>query len=90
MSTPSSRSPRNDGPAPEDLAGVPACFEDDQPEVRLGGSQPRKGVRTRGAIVESSGSQKKKMTPSADDLAGIPVSAEGDEDLTARRWKPKK
>jgi hypothetical protein len=90
MSAPIPESARYDNPTPDDLAGIPACIEEDHPTIRSRGSQSRKAVRTRGSLGGPSGRRIAEDTPTADDLAGIPISAEGDEDLTVRPSKAKK
>lgn len=88
---PESRSPHYEKPEPEDLSGIPVCFEEHNPTVVAQGRQGeqpvgRPEIEARGAFRRSRGNR----PPTADDLAGIPVCAEGDEDLTVRPRKPKK
>jgi len=91
MSTPIPEPTRSDKPTPDDLAGVPACIEEDQPTMQVRGSQaPRQTVRSRGSTGGTPGRRIMERTPTADDLAGIPVCAEVDEDLTMPPRKPKK
>ncbi len=90
MSTRIPESTRSDKPSPEDLAGVPACMEEDQPTVQMRGSRAPRAVRSRGSTGAAPRSRIMKRTPTADDLGGIPVCAEGDEDLTVRPRKSTK
>jgi hypothetical protein len=69
-------------PTSAELAGTPACHEDDG---LIHGRQTRMhnpGVGSSPPLTSSS------RAPTADDLAGIPVCAEGEEDLTVRPRKP--
>jgi hypothetical protein len=71
-----------------DLAGTPACKEEDRPTVHLHESRGvkdrgRGGKRSRGGPPTPS----PLAPPTADDLAGIPVAAESEEDLTVRPRK---
>ena len=68
------QSPRPVDPKPDDLAGTPACQEENNPTIRV------RGLKDGNTVSPQSTS----ATPTADDLAGIPVTAEGDEDLTIR------
>jgi hypothetical protein len=98
MSTPLPGLPSPGKPTPDDLAGIPVCLEEDNPTIRTrkshgpqraGGPGVRvRGPRTRGSLSSVQGSQPSKHAPTADDLAGIPVSVEEDEDLTVRTRKP--
>jgi hypothetical protein len=91
MSSPSpeSRSPRFDKPKPEDLAGIPACLEEDNPRLGTQESQDPQVVMHPTVLVGGSlPGWRANRPPTADDLAGIPVCAEGDEDLTVRPRKP--
>jgi hypothetical protein len=90
MSTPTPDSPRHEQPTPDNLAGTPVCQEEDNPTIRVRGS--------RGAKVRGRGGKKGRGTPpapepqplpTADDLAGVPISAESAEDLTVRPRKPR-
>jgi hypothetical protein len=47
-----------------------------------------RGPKRRGSLSGAQGSQPSKRAPTADDLAGLPVSVEEDEDLTVRTRKP--
>ncbi len=58
-------------PTADDLAGVPACIEEDAPTIRLRSPQVS---RTRGGAGEPSAPDTIERTPTADNLAGIPVS----------------
>jgi hypothetical protein len=89
MSTPRPRSPRNEHPTPDDLAGTPICLEDDQSPSGSGGSKLPKAVRTRGSTRGPSGHAIEAPPPTADDLAGIPIIDEAAEDLTVRPSKRK-
>jgi hypothetical protein len=92
MNTAIPESSGHDKPRSEDLAGAPACIEEDHPTIRVRGSQDPQFVRTRGhSILVAAGRQIVERGPTADDLAGIPVSAEEDEDQTAgpRKHHPK-
>ena len=62
----------NGMPTADDLAGTPACREEDAPTIR---------VRTRSDTRTPKPAQ---SPPTADELAGIPIAAEGKEDLTVR------
>jgi hypothetical protein len=94
MNTPVPGSPSPGKPTPDDLAGVPVCLEEDNPTIRTrkshgpqraGGPGVRvRGHKRRGSLSRAQGSQPSKRAPTADDLAGIPVSVEEDEDLTVR------
>jgi hypothetical protein len=91
MSTPKADSRRLDKPTPDDLAGTPVCMEEDRPTIRVLGAR---GVRVRGrggkSIRGAPLAQSSPTRPTADDLAGISVSAEGEEDLTVRPRKPRR
>jgi hypothetical protein len=81
MSTPPADTQSHNKPAPEDLAGTTVCKEEDNATSR---------VRGRGRkIVRGAPPAPPQAPPTADDLAGTPVSAEGEEDLTVRPRKPK-
>jgi hypothetical protein len=90
MSVPIPESSRDDNPAPDDLAGVPACFEEDQPTIRTRGSQSGKLVRTRGSLRGPSGRRIAEQTPTADDLsctcAMREVSETGRANLASHYW----
>jgi hypothetical protein len=88
MSTPVPDPHGHDKPAPDDLAGIPVCKEEDNPTIRARGAR---GVRVRGRggkRVRGAPPAPSQAPPTADDLAGIPVSAEGDEDVKVRPRKP--
>jgi hypothetical protein len=89
MSTPRPRSPRNESPTPDDLAGTPICLEEDESPTRSAGSILPKAVRTRGNIGGRSGHATEPPPTTADDLAGIPITDEAAEDLTVRPSKRK-
>jgi hypothetical protein len=72
-------------PTPDDLAGTPACKEEDLPMIHARVQRSTK-VRERG-LNSARPAPPTDGPPTADDLAGIPVSAEGKEDLTRGRRK---
>jgi hypothetical protein len=83
MSVPSRDARVHDKPTPDDLAGTPACNEEDHsisPDVKARG----RGKST----CTIPPTQPLPSSPTADDLAGMPVSVEGSEDLTVRPRKP--
>jgi hypothetical protein len=67
-------------PTPDDLAGTPACKEEDHASVKVRG----RGRQTGRATLPASPPE---GPPTADDLAGIPVCVEGGEDRTVRPSK---
>ncbi len=71
-------------PTADDLAGVPAYIEENDPTIRLRDAQLS---RTRDGAGEPSAPGTIERAPTADDLAGIPVCAEEHEDLTIRPRK---
>jgi len=88
MSTSPPGSDGHDQPGPSDLAGIPECHEEDHPTIRVRGAgsvrpRGRGGKRVRGASQAPL-----QASPTADDLAGMPVSAEGDEEVKVRPQKP--
>jgi hypothetical protein len=90
MSKPVSNSPHFDDPTADDLAGVPLCLDEDQPSLRVRGSKPPEAIRTRGSVRGASAHGIEAHAPTDEDLAGIPIFAEGDEDLMVRPRKPNK
>lgn len=88
MSTAKPGRPLQNKPVPDDLAGTPVCKEEDHPTIRVRGSRGvkvRKGGRKR--VRGTAAAPSPQGPPTADDLAGIPVSAEGKESLTIRPRK---
>jgi hypothetical protein len=88
MSTTTPDSHGQDKPAPHDLAGTPVCKEEDNPTIR---ARRARGVRVRGRggkRARGAPPAPPQPPPTADDLAGIPVSAEGDEEVKVRPRKP--
>jgi hypothetical protein len=80
MNTAIPESSGHNTPRPADLAGAPACVEEDHPTIRVRGSQDPQIARIGAArkFVERS--------PTADDLAGIPVCvAEGENQKAGPR-----
>jgi hypothetical protein len=71
-------------PTADDLAGVPACIEENDPTILLRSAQLS---RTRDRAGEPSAPRTIERAPTPDDLAGIPVFAEEHEDLTIRPRK---
>ena len=90
MNTAIPESSSQDKPTPQNLTGTPACIEEDHPTIRLHGPQAPNAANARGGTGGPSERRTVERTPTVDDLAGIPVCAEGDEDLTIRPRKPKK
>jgi hypothetical protein len=86
MSGPKPGSHRYGKPRPKELAGTALSKEEDQGLLRARGGP---GVRARGAGGKGARGAHPPPTPqgapTANDLAGIPVCAEGDEDLTVHR-----
>ena len=92
MSTPTPDPHLHNKPTPEDLAGTPVSQEEDNPTIRVRDAQGAK-VRTSRAVRVRGTPQRPlllKGPPTADDLAGIPVSVEGNEIQTVRPRKPRK
>jgi hypothetical protein len=84
MNTPNPSQPVGERPTPDDLAGIPATYEEGARMIRV-----RRAV-TRAASVRSRGKlNTKKLSgpPTAEDLAGVPITVEGKEDFTVRPWK---
>jgi hypothetical protein len=71
-------------PTADDLAGVAACIEENDPTIRL---RSARLSRTRDGAGEPSAPDTIERAPTPDDLAGIPVCAEEHEDLTIRPRK---
>jgi hypothetical protein len=84
MSAPRPDTPRHSVPTPDDLAGIPACKEEDNPTIRVYEARDTKGQGRAGTSV--SGAPPGPPTP--DDLAGIPVEAEGEEEVVVRPRNP--
>jgi hypothetical protein len=89
MSTATPDSQGHEQPTPEDLAGIPVCKEEDNPTIRV---RKSRGVRVRGyggKRVRGASPAPPQAPPTADDLAGTPASAEGEEDVKIRPRKPR-
>ena len=82
--------PKPDRPTPVELAGTPVCAEEDRPAIHERGSR---GVKARPRVGKGvpgdPPSPSSQTPPTADDLAGIAVSAEGEE-RTVRLRKPRR
>lgn len=78
----------HDKPRPEDLAGTAACFEDDEPAVRMRGSRPPEAVRICDRTGGASGSHKANAKPTGDDPAGVPACAGESDDVTRPSIQP--
>ncbi|MCI0637475.1 MAG: hypothetical protein L0Y72_22395 [Gemmataceae bacterium] len=87
MSTRKTDSRRHDGPTPDDSAGTPACKEE---TGSAAGVAKSRGVRVRGAAGHKVRGPQPAQSPTADELAGIPVTAEVDEDVTVRPRQSRK
>jgi hypothetical protein len=88
MNTPRPNSPLPGRPTADDLAGTPVCQEEANPTIRVRGSGGVKGPGRRGKRVRGGSPLASSPLPTTADLAGIPVSAEGEEDLTVRPRTP--
>jgi hypothetical protein len=89
MSNPLPGARGHDNPTPDDLAGIPVSIEEDRPAIRARaprGANVRGGGGTRAPGAPPAPPQ---APPTADDLAGTPVCAEGAEDVTVRPRKPR-
>jgi hypothetical protein len=82
MSSPKSDSSLPHQPTPNDLAGAPVCKEEGVDTIDVRGLRK---VNGRGAPP----TPLPPGPPTADKLAGVPVTAEGEEDLTVRPAKPR-
>jgi hypothetical protein len=69
-------------PSPDNLAGIPACKEES-----LAVTIRETGVEKEKTDVSAASS---RVVPTADQLAGVPITADGKEDLTVRPRKPRK
>lgn len=72
-------------PTPDELAGIPACPEEDKAMIR-----PRGRIGSKAQANHQAATRRTQSAPTADDLAGAPVTAQGKEDLTVRRRKVRK
>lgn len=75
-------------PTPDDLAGTPACRDEkDHPIQKHGLRRTRGRGRGKKKLRPAETAAASAAAPTADDLAGIPVSVEGKEDVTVRTRK---
>jgi hypothetical protein len=90
MSSVPPNAPLQNEPTPDNLVGIPACREEEQPSLH---------ERGRGDRVRKNGGKKRRngtvvplvqRQPTPDELAGIPVSAEANEELTVRPRRPRR
>jgi hypothetical protein len=90
MNTPGPASPGRNRPTPDDLAGIPGCFEEDRGAAPvLESKDANAGTHRARRHPPAAPFPPLGRQPTADDLAGVPVSAQGVEDLTVRPRKPR-